>query len=876
MKTLILRLPFLRKVLLAALVLIVALPGYSIIVGHPSFDALLMRNTEEEASRVGSYLAHLLIPDVSEIDRSLFDSPDLDRRIRDINDEFQLYKLRAFSPTGEIVYSTQTDEIGRINEAVYFHETVAKGHPFTKVGKKGKVSMEGVELTLDVAEVYVPVMHGETFAGAFEIYYDITERSAAMSKLLDRSAFVLVAMALGLLGFIIISLHKTGQTFAKHQKAENTIRQLNRQQEEIFNALGEGVFGVDTQGRGIFFNPAAIRMLGWDLKDLIGKDIHWLIHHSREDGSSCTKETCLINASRADAQTCHADNDVFWNRDGKSIPVEYTSAPILDGNEVTGVVVFRDITERRKAEDQLRAAKESAETANRAKSEFLANMSHEIRTPMNGVLGMLELLETRELEGEARDYVETAKSSAEMLLVIINDILDFSKIEARKLFLERIDFNLADTVEDVAALLVDKAQKKGLEMTTFIPENIPEMVYGDPIRLRQILINLVGNAIKFTDMGEIRISVTLEHIDNEQPVLLFEVRDTGIGVSADRQDKLFDAFAQADSSTTRRHGGTGLGLTISKRLVQLMSGSIGVESNVGEGSNFWFRIPLDAGSAGIGRNVEQLAGLRVLVVDDNQTNRSVLVNYLDGWGISNQDVPDGHSALDCLRRAAASKQPFNLVLLDYQMPEMDGLSLARVIKTEPALREIPLVMLSSMGINDELAADENIELFLSKPLRKAQLRDLLAGFVGGGRREDGSEGEPDSGRTLTRLNARVLIVEDNPVNQKVASGMMKKLGIDVHIADNGKVAMNMLCQQGFDLVLMDRQMPIMDGIETTLAIRERERKEQLDAMPIIALTAASMTGDKEECLKAGMNDYLSKPFKIDQLQEMLQRWLPEA
>ena len=550
-------------------------------------------------------------------------------------------------------------------------------------------------------------------------------------------------------------------------------------------------------------------------------------------------------------------------------------------HETLEATVMERTTELSQTVTALKVAKEAAEAASIAKSQFLANMSHEIRTPMNGVLGMAELLLNTSLTDKQRHLADSVHRSGTALLGIINDILDFSKIEAGKLELERLEFGLRDTVEEAVELFAEPAGNKGLELTCFLPDDLPDSVIGDPVRLRQVLLNLLGNAVKFTVRGEVAVSVRLLTQDTHAVMLKVEVTDTGVGIAPETQARLFTAFTQADGSTTRHFGGTGLGLAIVKQLVQLMGGDIGITSTPGQGSTFWFTAQFSCAAPRdnpLPTHNRFLSGLRVLVVDDHATNRFILNSQLTSWGAESVDVDTGAAALVLLTQAANERSPFGLAILDIHMPDMDGFMLAQAIKANPVICGITLVALSSVDSHAHRGTTESLgfSAWLQKPARQSTLRDCLVRLRQGATAIPTPPKEGPAPITPHAHGTPVLLVEDNPINREVAVGLLELLGYHVDSVEDGRQACDRSATHPYSVILMDCQMPVMDGFAATAYIREREQQRHTPRTPIIALTANAMEGDRERCLAAGMDDYLTKPFSHQALANTLARWcLPQ-
>ena len=644
-------------------------------------------------------------------------------------------------------------------------------------------------------------------------------------------------------------------------------------------------------------NPAWERVLGYSEAELLSRPYIEFTHPGDRDATrvQSAKLTNGYEIAYFENRYLHKDGTIRW--------LLWTSTPFPQQQIVYAAA--RDITERKAAEEtmasyardlersqraledqtarlaqlvrELEVSKTRAEEATETKSVFLANMSHEVRTPLNAILGMTVLTLQTKLSSEQREYLDSVKSSAESLLAIVNDVLDFSRIEARRLEFEYAEFDLRDAVGDAAKLLALRAGEKGLELACHIAADVPDVVLGDAGRLRQVLLNVLGNAVKFTDAGEVVLHVDVESVSPARVTLRFAVTDTGIGIPADKQREIFQAFTQADSSTTRRFGGTGLGLAIALRLVELMGGQMRVDSEVGRGSTFSFNATFDrpqtAAHEPLLDKSRDLDGLRVLVVDDNATNRQILQEMLASWHMNPTTAEDAESAMAALRLAATGGVPFDVIITDRQMPGTDGYMLVRRVRRERHCARIPIVMLTSVGRGDETARrGVNVNAFLTKPVKHSDLLDALVTlFHVSTRRPRTSRAAPPVARPRRRLS--ILVAEDNLVNRKLVTKLLEKRGHDVEAVENGRAAVERIVSvppATFDVVLMDLQMPQMSGFEATRAIREHERGER--HLPIVALTAHAMAGDRERCLAAGMDGYLSKPIEVDDLIATVERF----
>jgi len=714
----------------------------------------------------------------------------------------------------------------------------------------------------------------------------IKELAETASSVSARENYSIRAMKHGEdeIGFLV---DKFNSMLGRIQQRDVAIRQAHDQLEirvaertSYLNALIENsplaIMVSDSDRNLQLCNPAFEKLFQYTQQELVGKSIVGLLA-----GEDCLPEALGVANRSLGGDTVNLVT-VRQRKDRSSVDVELHAAGLVVNGAVVGCMhIYQDISVRKLAEEQMRRATAAAEAASTAKSEFLANMSHEIRTPLNGVMGMTDLALDTQLSPEQREYLETIKLSADSLLTVINDILDFSKIEARRVDLEAIDFNLRDVLEITMKTLALRADEKGLELLCEVDPEVPGIVRGDSDRMRQVVVNLVSNAIKFTEAGEVALRVQLESQEGNEGTLHFAVTDTGIGIPPEKQESIFEPFMQADTSTTRKYGGTGLGLTISSRLVEMMGGKMWVKSEIGQGTQFHFTLRFAIAEKPTQPELiahpELLRGVKVLLVDDNLTNRRILEGMLKRWEMLSTSVESGEKALRELSAAREAGVPYRLILTDMHMPEMDGFQMIDRIRQRSNLSTATIVMLTSAGHRgDAVRCQElGVAAYLMKPIRQSELREAIARVLGareqGGaiplvtRYTLGSAGDP-------RPFIRILVAEDNLVNQRLTTRLLEKRGHLVTVAVNGREALDALEKEKYDLIFMDVQMPEMDGFEATAAIREKE-KSGGTRIPIIALTAHAMKGDRERCLAADMDGYLTKPMRPQELDALLERYL---
>jgi len=722
---------------------------------------------------------------------------------------------------------------------------------------------------------------------------DILPGATALQRMESGAAFavLIVGVIMSALLAFLLRFGQEAQRRAAEIQVANTglerevghravIERALRESEQRYRDLAELSLGYiwihDFAGRLLMVNAAAAQALGYEVEELVGRNLGEFVAESmRAEVPGYLEHMRENDELRGTVPIVTASGqERVWSFSN----TRYSE----NGRPVYVLASAQDITALKDAETELAKARDAAVESARLKSEFLANMSHEIRTPLNGVIGMTDLLLTTPMTPEQHEYSDTIRASADALLTIVNDILDFSKIEAGRLTFESLDFSLRNMVESSVEMFSEPAKRKKIDLATLVYSDVPDALRGDPGRVRQVLTNLLGNAVKFTLAGEVTLRVTVEEETGSHALIRFSITDTGIGIPEQEQLRLFQPFIQADGSTARQFGGTGLGLAISRQLAERMNGRIGVQSQPGVGSTFWFTARFErqpASQAALGR-VVSLEGMRVLIVDDNETNRSIVQYYVSAWGMESEGAIGGAEAINALRDACEGGRPFDIALLDLMMPGMTGFELARRIKEDPELRETRLVLMPSFGkrghAND--ARQAGISGYLVKPVRQSELRECLLTIVAD--RQTAGQQPP---RLVTRHTLaeradqpkrRILVAEDNLVNQKVLMAQVSKIGYRADLVNNGEEALAALSRYPYALVLMDCQMPRLDGYEASRLIRERE--ENGGHTPIIAITANAMQGERDKCIAAGMDDYLAKPLRQAELAAAIDRWMPEG
>ncbi|MBN2420289.1 MAG: response regulator [Deltaproteobacteria bacterium] len=823
-------------------------------------------------------IPEMQLPEKGELLESIFNAAlvaicvtDKNRVVRQINPEF----TRLFGYTEE-------EAVGKVIEDLIRHE---EGRDFSELIEKNMKNGEGfdyetIRRTKDGKKIHVSCRLSPIFINSIPLagvafYTDITARKQAEDDL-NRAHNELELKVEQRTGQLKESETRFRNLFEQSMAAEKKLKlseQLNRALVENTNFT---LNLIDTDYNLLMANPISATRRNTKLEEMLGKKCYRVF-----EGRDSVCPHCIASKVINTGKPLRDEKTVDMPGIGL-LEMEFQFFPVFgeDGKVTAFIESVRDITHSKRTSEELQKAKEEAVRANMAKSQFLANMSHEIRTPLNGVLGVLNLLLSTNPDNEQLDLIETGKRSADSLLTVINDVLDFSKIEAGELDLEILNFNLHSSIAEIMELPAMQAHNKGLEIIYEIHEDIPSLLKGDPGRLRQVILNLTGNAIKFTDNGEIFISVSLVNETDKDVMVKFEVKDTGIGIPEDKLDIVFESFRQTDASTTRLYGGTGLGLSISKRLAELMGGEIGVISKPGVGSTFWFTARFDKQFDVIEKQPQppsDIRGKRFLIVDDNYTNLVVLKGYIEAWGCFCDLANSGEIALSMLNAFASANTPFDAVITDMRMPGMNGMELGRRIKSDPGLKDTTIIMLTSQGIRGDASIISKIGFaaYLTKPIGRSQLFDCIVKVLTDKTGTDHvKKAQIITKYTISeekRKKIRILLVEDNIVNQKLALRFIEKFGFKADSAANGKEAIKALESFHYDIVLMDIQMPEMDGLEATKIIRDPQSNVLNHNIKIIAMTAHAMQGDKERCINAGMNDYTNKPINPQELLNAIER-----